>query len=169
MIADISGFTKLSEYFSTLGDVGVDKLSLILNQIFGHMVDTAEKWGGDVIKFAGDAVICFVRFTVLFPLYNMLLHDDQYIYIFMYAKHLMLRAKDYEDMVPFPVVRHTLLIFLILHCCLFIIQWRYTNAADVVKVQRHSTQSAMEMMDLMPSVIEATGEEMAKQLTLHIG
>ena len=60
MIADISGFTKLAEHYGKLGDVGVEQLSLTLNKIFSVMIDMIEKWGGDIIKFAGDAIICFV-------------------------------------------------------------------------------------------------------------
>lgn len=36
-----------------------EQMSLILNHYFGAMVQTVEKHGGDVIKFAGDALICF--------------------------------------------------------------------------------------------------------------
>jgi len=36
-----------------------EQMSLILNNYFGAMVQTVEKHGGDVIKFAGDALICY--------------------------------------------------------------------------------------------------------------
>jgi class 3 adenylate cyclase len=60
MIADISGFTKLAELYCKEGGVGVEKLTVTLNDVFGTMIDGIDRWGGDVIKFAGDAIICFV-------------------------------------------------------------------------------------------------------------
>ena len=55
--ADISGFTRLTERMAERGPVGVEKLAGILNDYFGQLIDLVYEYGGDVVKFAGDAVI----------------------------------------------------------------------------------------------------------------
>ena len=58
LFADISGFTALSEVMSQqFGVGGAAGLKKHLNQYFGLMVKIVMKHGGDVIKFAGDAMI----------------------------------------------------------------------------------------------------------------
>ncbi|MBV1878125.1 MAG: AAA family ATPase [Pseudomonadales bacterium] len=57
MFADISGFTQLAESFASEGAVGAEKLTGILNDYFSHLVGIILLHGGDVIKFAGDAVL----------------------------------------------------------------------------------------------------------------
>ena len=58
LFADISGFTALSEVMSQqFGVGGAAGLKKHLNQYFGLMVRIVMKHGGDVIKFAGDAMI----------------------------------------------------------------------------------------------------------------
>ena len=56
MLADISGFTPLTERLSKSPE-GAETLTRILNEYFGIMIGIIEEHGGDVIKFAGDAVI----------------------------------------------------------------------------------------------------------------
>ena len=56
MFADISGFTALTEQLAQEGPGGAEKLTAILNDYFGRLVDTIHQHGGDVIKFAGDAL-----------------------------------------------------------------------------------------------------------------
>ena len=58
MIVDISGFTKLSGAFCAKGKDGIDGLQKIVNGFMGLLVREVYKYGGDVIKFAGDALIC---------------------------------------------------------------------------------------------------------------
>lgn len=55
--ADISGFTRLTERLAEKGPVGVEKLAGILDDYFGQLIDLVYEYGGDVVKFAGDAVI----------------------------------------------------------------------------------------------------------------
>lgn len=62
LLVDISGFTKLSNYYCLQGEIGIDKLQSIINAYIGNLVDVIYSYGGDVIKFAGDAILC------IFPL-----------------------------------------------------------------------------------------------------
>src|SRR5512132_4680098 len=57
LFADISGFTILTEQLAERGPVGVEMLARILNEYFGQLIDIIHDYGGDVVKFAGDAVI----------------------------------------------------------------------------------------------------------------
>jgi class 3 adenylate cyclase/tetratricopeptide (TPR) repeat protein len=57
LFADISGFTALTEKLAKRGPVGVEALAGILNDYFGRLIDIIHDYGGDVVKFAGDAII----------------------------------------------------------------------------------------------------------------
>jgi len=57
LFADISGFTLLTESMAEKGPTGVETLARILNEYFGQLIDIIHEYGGDVVKFAGDAVI----------------------------------------------------------------------------------------------------------------
>ncbi|PRP80584.1 guanylyl cyclase [Planoprotostelium fungivorum] len=57
MFADISGFTALTEKLVTAGPEGVEKLTTHLNQYFGKLIGIIHRYGGDIVKFAGDAVL----------------------------------------------------------------------------------------------------------------
>src|SRR5215208_506715 len=57
LFADISGFTLLTERMAERGPTGVEILARILNEYFGQLIDIIHDYGGDVVKFAGDAVI----------------------------------------------------------------------------------------------------------------
>src|ERR1043165_6623964 len=57
LFADISGFTALTEKLAQRGPAGVETLARILNDYFGKMIDVIHEYGGDVVKFAGDALI----------------------------------------------------------------------------------------------------------------
>ena len=57
LFADISGFTLLTESMAEKGPTGVETLARILNEYFGQLIDIIHDYGGDVVKFAGDAVI----------------------------------------------------------------------------------------------------------------
>ncbi len=54
--ADISGFSRMTEQLVSRAD-GAEKIGQYLNQYLGRLVDEIEAHGGDVLKFAGDAVI----------------------------------------------------------------------------------------------------------------
>jgi class 3 adenylate cyclase/tetratricopeptide (TPR) repeat protein len=57
LFADISGFTLLTERLAEKGPTGVEALARILNEYFGQLINIIHDYGGDVVKFAGDAVI----------------------------------------------------------------------------------------------------------------
>src|SRR5215212_3647210 len=57
MFADISGFTTLTERLAEKGTSGVETLARILNDYFGQLIDLVYDYGGDVVKFGGDAII----------------------------------------------------------------------------------------------------------------
>lgn len=57
LFADISGFTALTERLAQQGRAGVEELSRILNDTFGALIETIEAYGGDIVKFAGDALL----------------------------------------------------------------------------------------------------------------
>eukprot|EP00602_Paraphysomonas_sp_CaronLab_P008623 CAMPEP_0185034408 /NCGR_PEP_ID=MMETSP1103-20130426/24281_1 /TAXON_ID=36769 /ORGANISM="Paraphysomonas bandaiensis, Strain Caron Lab Isolate" /LENGTH=1227 /DNA_ID=CAMNT_0027571053 /DNA_START=145 /DNA_END=3825 /DNA_ORIENTATION=+ len=58
MLADISGFTTLSSALCTQGKVGLDQLRLITNESFANFVRIIYSHGGEVVEFAGDALLC---------------------------------------------------------------------------------------------------------------
>ena len=58
LLVDISGFTKLSGDFCGLGKGGIDELQLATNGYMGKLVEIIYTFGGEIIKFAGDAIIC---------------------------------------------------------------------------------------------------------------
>jgi class 3 adenylate cyclase/tetratricopeptide (TPR) repeat protein len=55
--ADISGFTALSERLAAYGREGAEELTKLLNQCFGGMIEIIDDYGGDVLKFGGDALL----------------------------------------------------------------------------------------------------------------
>ncbi len=57
LFADISGFTPLTERLAEKGPTGVEALARILNEYFGELIDIIHEYGGDIVKFAGDAAI----------------------------------------------------------------------------------------------------------------
>ena len=57
LLADISGFTRLTEELVRTGPRGVEKVSVALNDYFGRWINIISEYGGDVLKFAGDAIL----------------------------------------------------------------------------------------------------------------
>jgi class 3 adenylate cyclase/tetratricopeptide (TPR) repeat protein len=57
LFADISGFTSMSERLAQLGKEGAERLTDIINDYFGCMLDIAGLLGGDNVKFGGDALL----------------------------------------------------------------------------------------------------------------
>jgi class 3 adenylate cyclase len=57
LFADISGFTALTERLARTGPSGVEELTELLNGCFGRLVELVVDHGGDVVKFAGDALL----------------------------------------------------------------------------------------------------------------
>jgi hypothetical protein len=61
LLADISGFTRLSGKFCDDGRNGIDQLQQTTNNYLGELVKNIYAYGGDVMKFAGDALVCVFR------------------------------------------------------------------------------------------------------------
>src|SRR5262245_45320855 len=57
LFADISGFTALTERLASRGPSGAEELTGLLNGYFGSLIDFITGAGGDVVKFAGDALL----------------------------------------------------------------------------------------------------------------
>ena len=54
---DVSGFTKLSEKLAKEhGRKGAELLNVYVNAYFAQLIEGINKYAGDVIKFAGDAL-----------------------------------------------------------------------------------------------------------------
>ncbi len=61
VFADISGFTAMSEKLAGMGRIGGEKLAEIINRCFNPLLEIVFAWGGDVIKFGGDAFLVLFR------------------------------------------------------------------------------------------------------------
>jgi class 3 adenylate cyclase len=57
LFADITNFTALSERLSALDLGGAEQLGVVLNRSFDHLITVIHEYGGEVTKFAGDALI----------------------------------------------------------------------------------------------------------------
>eukprot|EP01122_Echinamoeba_exundans_P002510 TRINITY_DN12451_c0_g1_i1.p1 TRINITY_DN12451_c0_g1~~TRINITY_DN12451_c0_g1_i1.p1 ORF type:complete len:387 (+),score=25.08 TRINITY_DN12451_c0_g1_i1:30-1190(+) len=57
LFADISGYTALTESLVSRGVSGIEKLTKYLNDYFSRMISIIYSYGGDVVKFAGDALV----------------------------------------------------------------------------------------------------------------
>jgi class 3 adenylate cyclase/tetratricopeptide (TPR) repeat protein len=54
---DISGFTALSERLAAKGRSGAEELILLISGLYEGLIRIAERRGGDVLKFRGDALL----------------------------------------------------------------------------------------------------------------
>ena len=57
MVADITGFTSLTEILSKEGTSGIELLTKCINNFFSEVIDLVCEYEGDVTKFAGDSLI----------------------------------------------------------------------------------------------------------------
>ena len=57
LFADISGYTRLTEQLGRQGAPGIEVLSNLLNAFFGRVIERVRAHGGDIAKFAGDALL----------------------------------------------------------------------------------------------------------------
>ncbi len=58
---DLSGFTRLSERLQAKGRAGAEELVLAVSGVFEGLIGIAERRGGDVLKFRGDALLLLFR------------------------------------------------------------------------------------------------------------
>jgi class 3 adenylate cyclase len=54
---DISGFTALSEKLAARGRAGAEELILCISGLFEGLIGITQRYGGDVLKFRGDALL----------------------------------------------------------------------------------------------------------------
>jgi class 3 adenylate cyclase/tetratricopeptide (TPR) repeat protein len=54
---DVSGFTPLTERLATRGKAGGEELTDLLTMVFTRLLGAAERFGGDTLKFGGDALL----------------------------------------------------------------------------------------------------------------
>jgi class 3 adenylate cyclase/tetratricopeptide (TPR) repeat protein len=59
LFADLSGFTALSENLSALGKESSEELSTIINNLFTALLEEIHAYGGELLKFGGDALTAF--------------------------------------------------------------------------------------------------------------
>ena len=57
MVADVCGFTAMSESVARSGPEGTERLSRTINEVFTPIVDLVHGHGGEVALFVGDAVV----------------------------------------------------------------------------------------------------------------
>jgi class 3 adenylate cyclase/tetratricopeptide (TPR) repeat protein len=57
LLADLSGFTRLTEEHAEQGSLGAERMSELVNGYLGRTVDVVRAHGGDVLLFAGDSVL----------------------------------------------------------------------------------------------------------------
>jgi class 3 adenylate cyclase len=57
LVIDITGFTALTERLVERGPGGAETLASILNLSFGDVIERIHARGGDVVHFAGDAIL----------------------------------------------------------------------------------------------------------------
>jgi class 3 adenylate cyclase/tetratricopeptide (TPR) repeat protein len=57
LFLDISGFTALTERLADEGPRGTERLLRLLNDTFGDLIEVVYTHGGDIVKFAGDALL----------------------------------------------------------------------------------------------------------------
>ncbi len=57
LFADISGFTAMSEQLSRSGREGAEEITAIVNRYFGVMLGIIREYGGQCIRFGGDALL----------------------------------------------------------------------------------------------------------------
>ncbi|PSN36387.1 hypothetical protein C0J52_14455 [Blattella germanica] len=57
VLGDVSGFTDLSEKYNKTGKGGPSRLTQILNNYIGSMVQEIMRHNGDLLKFSGDAFL----------------------------------------------------------------------------------------------------------------
>ena len=57
LFADVSGFTRLSERLAAHGRVGAEEVVGLVGDVLSALVAEIEEHGGDVLVFAGDAVV----------------------------------------------------------------------------------------------------------------
>lgn len=61
LFADITGFTELMTRQTDLGRAGMEEFAFALNGYFGELIERITAAGGDVVTFAGDALLALFQ------------------------------------------------------------------------------------------------------------
>ena len=64
VVADISGFTALSEKLAKLGQIGAEEMASAITTCFSDLLTVAYDEGGGLIKFGGDALLILFDGTI---------------------------------------------------------------------------------------------------------
>ena len=59
--ADLAGFTAMADQLAEQGSQGPEQLTEVLDHVFGTLIDRVLVYGGDVVRFAGDAILVLWR------------------------------------------------------------------------------------------------------------
>ncbi|MEA3266054.1 MAG: hypothetical protein U9P42_03825, partial [Candidatus Fermentibacteria bacterium] len=57
LVADISGFTHITELLAKDGKEGTEELTILLNNYFDKMISIISNYSGSIITFSGDSVL----------------------------------------------------------------------------------------------------------------
>jgi class 3 adenylate cyclase/tetratricopeptide (TPR) repeat protein len=57
LLADVSGFTPLTERLAQRGSAGAEELSRLLEKLFAPLVEVVTAHGGEILHFPGDALL----------------------------------------------------------------------------------------------------------------
>lgn len=61
LFLDISGFTGMTEKLMLTGREGSEELTFLINRYFDQVINVIYHYGGDIIKFGGDALLCYFK------------------------------------------------------------------------------------------------------------
>jgi class 3 adenylate cyclase/predicted ATPase len=59
LFVDVSGFTELTERLASRGKVGAEEITEVIGKVFGDLLGVAATYGGDLLKWGGDAVLLY--------------------------------------------------------------------------------------------------------------
>lgn len=91
VFVDMSGFTRLTSVLMEQGKEGAERLSVILNDVFGPMVSCVYDRGGRIPYFAGDA------FTAIFEGKK---SENHALEIMEISQHLLQLLQDTQSKIP---------------------------------------------------------------------
>ena len=57
VFVDVSGFTKLTERLAARGKAGAEEITEVIGTVFGGLLEIANAYGADLLKWGGDAVL----------------------------------------------------------------------------------------------------------------
>jgi class 3 adenylate cyclase/tetratricopeptide (TPR) repeat protein len=57
VFVDVSGFTKLTDRLAARGKAGAEEITDVIGTVFGGLLEIANSYGADLLKWGGDAVL----------------------------------------------------------------------------------------------------------------